>query len=313
MSLTKVYDAPTVFRHLNGILNIYKPAGMKVKHVKNAVLHNITKDLNSMQVREPRKLETPLLEPGGAANPLLRKIESIDLADHVLATGPRYQISDIRCALVAGLGIHTSGVLLFGINKGIRQSQNIQRNRPLRAYHVSGRLGIATETHFSDARITVRACCQHVHPERVSALAASMQASHQRKMFELCGVDLQSQAAYEIACKGLVRPADTSHPVIYGIKLIGFQRPDFTLEVHAINECEDYLASLVNEMGIELRTVAHCTSIRCIRHGHFSVENALLRHGWTVRGVMKNMRQQWQVLKEHPHLLEQDKIELRSD
>lgn len=68
-------------------------------------------DLNNMQVREPRKLETPLLEPGGDANPLLRKIHSIDLADHVLATGPRYQISDIRCAQVAGLGIHTSGVL----------------------------------------------------------------------------------------------------------------------------------------------------------------------------------------------------------
>lgn len=41
MSLTKVYDAPTVFRHLNGIMNIYKPAGMKARHVKDAVLHNI--------------------------------------------------------------------------------------------------------------------------------------------------------------------------------------------------------------------------------------------------------------------------------
>ncbi|XP_036333227.1 mitochondrial mRNA pseudouridine synthase Trub2 [Rhagoletis pomonella] len=313
MSLTKVYDAPTVFKNLNGIMNIYKPAGMKVKHVKNAILHNITKDLNEMQVREPRKLEIPLLEPGGAANPLLRKMESIDLSDHILATGPRYQISDIRCALVAGLGRHTSGVLLFGINKGIRQSHKIQINRPLRAYHVSGRFGYATETNFPDSRITVRSDYRHVHPERMSSLAASMQASHQRKMFELCGVDLQSQAAYEIACKGLVRPADNTQPVIYGIKLIYFQRPDFTVEVHAINECEDYLAALVNEMGIELRTVAHCTAIRCIRHGHFNVENSLLRHGWNIRGVVKNMRQQLQVLEQHPHLLTQDKIELRSD
>ncbi|CAD7012956.1 mitochondrial mRNA pseudouridine synthase Trub2 [Ceratitis capitata] len=313
MSLTKVYDAPTVFRHLNGIMNIYKPAGMKVKHVKNAVLHNIAKDLNEMKVREPRKLHTPLLEPGGDANPLLRKINSIDLADHILATGPRYQISDIRCALVAGLGIHTSGVLLFGINKGINQSQQVQRNRPVRAYHVTGRLGMATETHFPDARITVRADYRHVHPDRVSALAASMQASHQRKMYELCGVDLQSQAAYEIACKGLLRPADNTQPVIYGIKLIDFQRPDFTLEIHAINECEEYLASLINEVGIELRTVAHCTSIRCIRHGHYGVETSLLRHGWNLRGVVKNMREQRQVLQKHPHLINQDKIELRND
>lgn len=43
MSLTKVFDAPTVFKHLNGIMNIYKPVGMRVKHVKNAILHNIVK------------------------------------------------------------------------------------------------------------------------------------------------------------------------------------------------------------------------------------------------------------------------------
>lgn len=43
MALTKVYDAATVFRHLNGILNVYKPAGMKVKHVRNAILSNIAK------------------------------------------------------------------------------------------------------------------------------------------------------------------------------------------------------------------------------------------------------------------------------
>lgn len=202
---------------------------------------------------------------------------------------------------------------MFGLNKGIGQSQLIQRNRPLRAFHITGRMGIATETHFADSRITAKSDHRHVHSERISALAASLQASHQRKMYELCGVDLQSQAAYEIASKGLIRPADNSQPIIYGIKLIDFKRPEFTVELHAINESEEYLASLVNEMGIELRTLAHCTSIRCIRHGHFGVENALLRHGWSLRGVVKNMREHRKVLEQHPHILEQDKIELRSD
>jgi len=43
MALTKVYDAVTVFKHMNGILNVYKPSGMKVKHVRNAILSNICK------------------------------------------------------------------------------------------------------------------------------------------------------------------------------------------------------------------------------------------------------------------------------
>lgn len=201
---------------------------------------------------------------------------------------------------------------MLGINKGLRQSSKIQQNRPIRAYHVTGCLGTATESHFHDSLVTVRAKHRHVHPDRISGLASSLQASHQRKMFELCGVDLQSQAAYEIACKGLIRPADNIQPVIYGIKLIDFQRPVFTLEIHAINENEDYLATLIHEMGIELRTVAHCQAIRCLRHGKFGIEDSLLRHGWNLAGVIKNMREQKQIIKEHPYLLQQDKIELRN-
>lgn len=68
-------------------------------------------DLNDMSVRESRDAEdeTLLLEPGGAQNPVVRKVAS--LSDHVLAVGPRYQITDIRSAPAGSLGVHTSGVL----------------------------------------------------------------------------------------------------------------------------------------------------------------------------------------------------------
>ncbi|XP_065368261.1 pseudouridylate synthase TRUB2, mitochondrial [Calliphora vicina] len=313
MSLTKVQDASLVFKHLNGLINIYKPAGMKVKHVKSAILHNICRDLNDLDSqREPKKPQTPLLESGGAADPILRKIHNLNLSESVLSTGPRYEIEDMRCSQVASLGQHTSGVLLFGLNKGLRQTMRIQRNRPLRAYHVSGCLGVATENHLPDSHVTVKAYYKHVQADRLSALASSLQASHQRKMFELSGVDMQSQAAYEIACKGLIRPANDSQPVIYGIKLIDFERPNFTLEIHAINETEQYLATLIHEIGIELKTVAHCSGLRCIRHGKFGVENALLRHGWNLAGIVKNMREQKEILQQYPFLLKQDKIELRN-
>lgn len=51
MALTKVYDAATVFRNLNGIINVYKPAGMKVKHVRNAILSNICKGALKTELR----------------------------------------------------------------------------------------------------------------------------------------------------------------------------------------------------------------------------------------------------------------------
>uniref|UniRef100_A0A6P4FGG9 Probable tRNA pseudouridine synthase 2 n=1 Tax=Drosophila rhopaloa TaxID=1041015 RepID=A0A6P4FGG9_DRORH len=114
MALTKVYDAATVFKHLGGILNVYKPAGIKVNHVRNAILSNICKGLNEMEQREPRKLreERPLLGTGTAADTVLHNIaDQTDLSDHVLSTGPRYLPRDLKCSTVSNLGDHTSGVL----------------------------------------------------------------------------------------------------------------------------------------------------------------------------------------------------------
>lgn len=48
-------------------------------------------------------------------------------------------------------------------------------------------------------------------------------------MLRFCGLDMQSQAAYELAVQGLVRPADNNIPMIYTIKCVDFKSPEFTL------------------------------------------------------------------------------------
>lgn len=48
-------------------------------------------------------------------------------------------------------------------------------------------------------------------------------------MSRLSGVHIQSQAAYELAVQGLIRPANNNIPMIYTIKCIDFNSPEFTL------------------------------------------------------------------------------------
>lgn len=36
-----IFEAPKVWRHLNGIINIYKPAGLSMKQVQSSVISNI--------------------------------------------------------------------------------------------------------------------------------------------------------------------------------------------------------------------------------------------------------------------------------
>ena len=43
------------------------------------------------------------------------------------------------------------------------------------------------------------------------------------------GIPLDSQRAFELASKGMLRPAVTSDPVIYSLKLVEFELPNFEI------------------------------------------------------------------------------------
>lgn len=45
----------------------------------------------------------------------------------------------------------------------------------------------------------------------------------------LAGLDIKSQDAYELAVQGMLRPGDPHVPMIYGIKCIEFNPPNFTI------------------------------------------------------------------------------------
>lgn len=139
-----------------------------------------------------------------------------------------------------------------------------------------------------------------------------MQASHRKKMFEMSGVDVQSQTAYDLAVQGLIRPANNKLPTIYGIRCVNFKKPEFTLEIHSINETEEYMCQLVQEIGLQLHTVAHCTGVRCIRYGHFSVDDSLLRNNWTLQGAITNLENNQKLLKRYPSMLRQKDVYLTS-
>lgn len=137
-------------------------------------------------------------------------------------------------------------------------------------------------------------------------------------MFDLCGVDIQSQTAYEMAISGPLRPAQSNIPLIYGLRCIEFGKSYFTIgeilfflecvavlktfisELHATNESEAYLGILIHEIGLHLKTVAHCTKIRCIRESHFTLNDSLLKRHWNIEAILANMnRCQNIIIAEH--------------
>lgn len=206
-----------------------------------------------------------------------QSIQVPDLADHPLVVGPRYLPDDFNLLSANPMKTFSSGVTLIGIGNGLSIIRPIVNAKLMRVYHVSGKLGLSTQDFTYNGRIIEQSTYAHVNKERLDRVIAGIQAGHQRHMFSAAGIDLQTEEAYQLACKGLLRPTDPKFgPVIYGMRCIHFKEPDFTLEIHAINETCVYLMKIIHELGLELRTNAVCTKLRRIRFGQFTLEHALL-------------------------------------
>ncbi|KAK9752958.1 P53 DNA-binding domain [Popillia japonica] len=186
---------------------------MKTSQVRRTIINKVCTELNEMECRPPIKHVYITVE----VKP--------NLADDPLVVGERYSHDNLLCSWSNYLGQLTSGILILGLKDGTSTAKYIRENKSTRAYRIKGVFGLATEDYSKDGR-----------------------AIHQKKMFELCGVDIQSQTAYELATQGLMRPATSKTPLIYGIRCIDFKLPEFTIEIQCINEYEMYLKSLIHDI-----------------------------------------------------------------
>lgn len=292
--MVNVSEARTIWNLLKGVICLYKPAGITTYSVRKILLGNICRELCELQCRPPRN---HVFIQGNPSSSLTVHVAP-SFTDHPLVVGPKYQPEDIRCTWGAPLGKNVSGVLVMGFNEGNRTVQRLHMQRPTRVFRLKGVLGQATDTYFSDGKVVEKATFWHVNRSKLDAVIASIQAAHQKQMFHQCGVDIQSQTAYELAVQGLVKPVNGAIPLLYGIKCIHFQPPDFTIEVQCINEYETYLKTLVHDIGLQLHSVATCTGLQCIRYDSFTLEHALLRKHWTLQFLMDNMAQSHRLLRE---------------
>lgn len=77
----------------------------------------------------------------------------------------------------------------------------------------------------------------------------------------------------------------------------------FSTEIQSVNEYDKYLWTLVHDLGVQLKTAAHCVGVQCIRQGKFDLSYALLRKHWQLEHFMDNMLKCQQLLEDNEQLL----------
>ncbi|XP_032668404.1 mitochondrial mRNA pseudouridine synthase Trub2 isoform X1 [Odontomachus brunneus] len=295
-------NATLAWEALNGVFAVYKPPVVTYCNTRDTIILRLCKDLNNMHVRKPIKHVT--IEGSTIEN--MNVVLKPSYADHILVVGPRYQNKDIKITCANYLAKDISGLMICGINRGSKNIQQLNLSQLPSSYRIKGLLGQATDNYFYTGRIVEKATYKFVKRKIIDQLCASMQAAHQKTMFELCGVDIQSQAAFELAAQGLVRPIDKKIPMIYSIKCIDFTPPEFTLEVVSINEDDMYLKSLIHDLGMQLHSVATCTQIQCFRYALFDLNLALLKKHWSLQNILDNIEQCHDIFSKNQMLLKQN-------
>ncbi|KAG5869616.1 hypothetical protein JTB14_031794 [Gonioctena quinquepunctata] len=310
-------DSSLLWNALRGIICVYKPAESSVRNLRKTIISKICTDLSELDIKlryTPETLaigDTSRQLTAVETKPIVIQDDLPDLSVHPNVVGPKYLDEDLALSWSNYLGWNTSGVLIFGLRRGTQVAKYIRENRPTRAYRINGVLGLATDNGFKSGKPVERSTWKFIKQQHMDRILSAMQASHQKKMFELCGVDMQSQLAYELAVKGPIRPINSKIPIIYGLKCIEFDAPNFALEVQCINENEIYLTSLIHEIGTKLHSTAHCTSVKCIRHSCFTLDHALLPKHWNLENVVNNMEMCNGLISENEHLVSQDSVALR--
>lgn len=72
----------------------------------------------------------------------------------------------------------------MGINDGCRKSLDFHKSRPLRSYRLKCVLGHVTDNMFIDGKVVQKASYDHVKRQHLDKVLATIQASHQRLMFQ---------------------------------------------------------------------------------------------------------------------------------
>lgn len=301
MAELSITTAREAWRILRGVCCVYKPPDYALASLKRSVKAALVNDLNRLERTHETAVQQNDWEvfQSGA-------VVGGDYSLHPLILGDGFELDDVGVGVVNKLSRRSSGIVVLTINNS-KLEHIIKDLRLPRTYRVGMKLGEATDTSFDGGKIIEKSTFDHLigRPQILDRTLASIRASHQRGSFLSTKVDLQSQEAYELAVKGPIRPDRYGPTLIYGLKCVEYKLPNIELEITCINETQAYLAELVSELGLTLKTNAVCGHIRCIRYGFFTLDHALLMKHVNLENVLINIGSLKKLIKVNNNLKRQ--------
>ena len=284
--MSKIATTPgQIYSCLKGLICLHKPSGMPVASLLSDLNSKILAELNASNPEYHRRLEENrrIQEQGGL----------IDYSSHPLVLGDTFEDQDVAFQLINEMSDFSSGLTLVTVND-LPSTELLHESIMPKQYILSLILGKATDNSFSHGKVVEKSTFNHLRnrPQVLERTLAQIRSAHQRDAFKQAGVNLQSQEAYRLAVKGLVKPTSSEHAgytIVYGLECVDFDLPNVKLKVTCINESPIYLAELCAELGLKLRTNAVLDRLHLLRYGPFTSEKSLLLKHLDLQNILFNI------------------------
>lgn len=240
-----------------------------------------------MECRKPRQR----VEITGDLSGELKVQVKANLADHPLVVGPRYDEKHFAIWLANNPGWYPSGIVVAFIGPQAWKCRHFRANKFRKTYEIKGRFGFASNNFRDDGKIVAKSTFKHISDSKFERVILKMDFLQRNLIFKASGLDIQSEDAYKMAAEGFTPPAFTEKtaPLIYSIEPLKLDLPEFTVRVECLNEHEHFLAELINEIGLAVKSTAICTGIRLTNYGPFSIKDTLLQKHWSLDNLIENI------------------------
>uniref|UniRef100_A0A915PKX4 Pseudouridine synthase II N-terminal domain-containing protein n=1 Tax=Setaria digitata TaxID=48799 RepID=A0A915PKX4_9BILA len=305
-----------IWKSLHGILCVHKPRDVSLSALKRFLISAICESANKRcSPVEVPEIEMPVVEPHpkSQAPVVVGLRKQPDYNFHPLVVGQPFRKEDIRVEELDYQQPAGSGICLLGINDGCNTLESLRDRVWVNEYVLQGQLGRGTVQNKIRGKVNRKCDYEHITYRNISRFLLRLQAHYKKIAFKLANVDLESQEAFELACKGLPRPKVLDAPVIYFIKLLHFNSPHFKISLHCVCKNDDFLQDFVNEIALSLGSVASCRQLIRTRLGPFGFMHSLLDKHFTLKNVLKNMRLCRKIIEHDEKTLDKEVIKTTAE
>lgn len=284
-------DVREIQKVLNGFLCLFKPPDVGLESIKNRLIKTICQQCNEMYQGEVPKKTMPIVEPHRRTSALvvIGQRNQLDYSWHPLVVGKIFQPEDFHIEPLMDLGTSSSGVCLLGMNDACDKLKPILDRAWINEYHIDGEFGRQNTNHDIHGKIEAKAVYDDVTKYKMDKLLTRLRFEFKRASLEFMNVHPQSQEAYDVARQGVSRPRVQGTPLIYDIDLMNFHLPYFRIRLQVTGENDNFLRSLIHEIGCSLETLACPRKIRRTRQGIFGLNHALLLKHLQLETTLKHI------------------------